>query len=98
MKVCVDTVVLIDVLKDEFQANQEKLYSALVANEKLIAPTVVFAELMPQFSGDTKQVSSFLKDRKIRIDPLEIDAGTLKPRGPGLGLEWDEKAVQRYVL
>ena len=74
MKICLDTVVLIDVLKDEFQANQEKLYSALVANEKLIAPTVVFAELMPQFSGDTKQVSSFLKDRKIRIDPLEIDA------------------------
>ncbi len=74
MKICVDTVVLIDVLKDEFQSNQEKLYSALAAKETLIAPVVVFAELMPQFSGDTKQVNSFLKDHKIRIDPLEVDA------------------------
>ena len=43
MKICVDTVVLIDVLKDEFQSNQGKLYSALAANETLIAPAVVYA-------------------------------------------------------
>ena len=74
MKICIDTVVLIDVLKDEFRSYQDKLYSALTAKESLIAPTVVYAELMPQFSGDTKQVNSFLKEHKIRIDPLEIDA------------------------
>ena len=49
MKICVDTVVLIDVLKDEFKAYQDKLYAALIAKESLIAPAVVFAELMPQF-------------------------------------------------
>jgi predicted nucleic acid-binding protein len=47
LKICVDTVVLIDVLKDEFRADQERLYAALTAKESLIIPTVVFAELMP---------------------------------------------------
>lgn len=74
MKICVDTVILIDVLKDEFKKFQEKLYFALAAKEKLMAPAVVYAELMPQFSGDTKQVNSFLKDHKISIAPLELDA------------------------
>lgn len=74
MKICVDTVVLIDVLKDEFVSCQEKLYSAILAKETLIAPAVVFAELMPQFSGDTKEITSFLKEHHIRIDPLEIDS------------------------
>lgn len=82
MKVCVDTVVLIDILKDEFQSNQEKLYSALAASETLIAPVVVFAELMPQFNGDPKQVDSFFKDHKIRIDPLEVDAVSIA------GIRW----------
>lgn len=74
MKICVDTVILIDILKDEFKEFQEKLYLALAAKEALIAPAVVYAELMPQFSGDTKQVNSFLKDHKISIAPLELDA------------------------
>jgi predicted nucleic acid-binding protein len=74
VKICVDTVVLIDVLKDEFPSNQERLYSALAANETLIAPSVVFAELMPQFSGRKKQLNSFLKDHNIRIDPLEVES------------------------
>lgn len=34
----------------------------------------------------------------ILCDPLETDAGTLRPRGPGLGLDWDENAVARYAL
>jgi predicted nucleic acid-binding protein len=74
VKICVDTVVLIDILKDEFQSNQQKLYSAIAAQETLMAPVVVFAELMPQFNGVLKQVDSFFKDHKIRIDPLEVDA------------------------
>jgi len=72
--ICIDTVVLIDILKDEFAAYQEKLYSAIVAKETLIAPTVVYAELMPQFSGDTRQIESFLKEHKVGIAPLEIDS------------------------
>jgi predicted nucleic acid-binding protein len=67
-------VVLIDILKDEFVAYQEKLYSAIVAKEALIAPTVVYAELMPQFNGDTIQIESFLKEHRVKIAPLEIDS------------------------
>ena len=69
-----DTVVLIDFLKDEFRSFQEKLYAALAAKETLIAPTVVFAELMPQFKGHTKKVRSFLKDHKISIFDLDLDS------------------------
>jgi len=47
LKICIDTVVLIDILKDEFRPFQERLYAALAAKETLIAPTIVFAELMP---------------------------------------------------
>lgn len=74
MKVCVDTTVLIDIVKDKFAAYQERLYSALENNEDLTAPTVVYAELMPQFRGDTKLLNSFLKEHWIKIEPLDIDS------------------------
>jgi hypothetical protein len=67
-------VVLIDILKDEFRPFQEMLYAALAAKEALLAPSVVFAELMPQFKGDTDGVTSFLKDHKISIAALDVDA------------------------
>jgi len=73
----VDTVVLIDFLKDEFRSFQEKLYAALAAKETLIAPTVVFAELMPQFDADARQVASFLKTHKVTIVALDLDAVTI---------------------
>lgn len=104
MKICVDTVVLIDVLKDEFKAYQDKLYAALIAKESLIAPVVVFAELMPQFKGGTKKVGSFLKDHKISISDLDLDsvriAGTRwmkylnrksKAKCPNCGFRLDKK-------
>jgi len=34
----------------------------------------------------------------ILLDPPEIENGALRPRGPGLGIEWDEKAVERYAV
>jgi mandelate racemase len=34
----------------------------------------------------------------VLVEPLEIEDGTLSPRGPGLGLEWDARAVDRYAL
>ena len=74
MKICVDTVVLIDILKDEFRSFQETLYAALAAKEMLIAPAVVFAELMPQFGGNTDAATSFLKDHKISIASLDLAA------------------------
>ncbi len=74
MKVCIDTMVLIDVLKDEFKPFQEMLYTALENKESLVIPTVVFAELMPQFSGDTKLLKSFLKEHKIKIEALDLNS------------------------
>ena len=74
MKICVDTVIIIDILKDEFRSFQKNLYAALAARETLIAPAVVFAELMPQFNGDTDSASSFLRAHKIDIAALDLDA------------------------
>jgi len=74
LKVCIDTMVLIDVLKDEFKPFQEMLYTALENKESLVIPTVVFAELMPQFSGDTKLLKSFLKEHKIKIEALDLNS------------------------
>lgn len=74
MKICVDTVVLIDILKDEFRSYQKTLYAALEAKEILSAPAVVFAELMPQFGGDTDAATTFLQDHKISIAALDLAA------------------------
>ena len=74
MRVCVDTTILLDILKDEFRSFQDKLYAALVRREKLVAPPVVFAELMPQFKGNTRQVHEFLEEHKIAIEPLDVDS------------------------
>jgi predicted nucleic acid-binding protein len=77
VKVCVDTVILIDILKDESRALQSNFYNALYARETLIAPVVVFAELMPQFGGDAEQVAEFLFEHKISVAPLDIEAVSL---------------------
>jgi len=74
LRVCVDTTILLDILKDEFRSFQDKLYSALAKKESLVAPTVVFAELMPQFGGNTKQVREFLEEHKITIEPIDVDS------------------------
>jgi len=74
MRICVDTTVLIDILKDEFPDYQERLYTALEKGEYLVAPVIVYAELMPQFKGDIKLLNSFLKEHKIRIEPLDTDS------------------------
>ena len=74
MRVCVDTTILLDILKDEFRRFQDKVYIALARKENLVAPPVVFAELMPQFKGNTKQLGEFLEEHKIAIEPLEVDS------------------------
>jgi len=71
LRVCVDTTILIDILKDEFRLFQEKLYEAMEKNESLVVPSVVYGELMPQFKGDEKEASAFLADHKIEIEPLD---------------------------
>jgi len=72
LRICVDTTILIDVLKDEFRPFQDKLYEAIASNEQLVSPSVVFGELMPQFKGDEKQVADFLSDHKIAVESLDI--------------------------
>ena len=59
MKVCVDTTVLLDILKDEFRSFQDKLYKALQEKEDLVVPSVVYGELLPQFKGDIKLLEEF---------------------------------------
>jgi predicted nucleic acid-binding protein len=49
LRVCVDTSILIDILKDEFGPFQEKLYDAIEKNETLVAPSAVFGELMAAY-------------------------------------------------
>ncbi len=74
MRVCVDTTILLDILKDEFRSFQDKLYAALARRVNLVAPPVVFAELMPQFKGNTRQLNEFLKEHKIAFEPLDVDS------------------------
>ncbi|MCD6265023.1 MAG: type II toxin-antitoxin system VapC family toxin [Deltaproteobacteria bacterium] len=74
MRVCVDTTILLDIVKDEFRNFQDKLYAALARREDLVAPPVVFAELMPQFKGNTKLLGEFLEEHKILIEPLDLDS------------------------
>jgi len=74
LRVCIDTTILLDILKDEFKSFQDKLYTALARREDLVAPPVVFAELMPQFRGNTKLLGEFLEEHKILIEPLDVDS------------------------
>ena len=80
MRICVDTTILLDILKDEFRSFQDILYTALVKRERLVAPSVVYAELVPQFKGNTKLLDEFLEEHKIAIEPLDVDAVTASAR------------------
>lgn len=77
MRICVDTTILLDVLKDEYRAFQEMLYGAIEKAENLVAPAVVLAELIPQFRGDVKSLQQFLGEHKIVVRPLDIESVTL---------------------
>ena len=74
MIVCVDTVVFIDILKDEYPETQEKLYRALENGDSLVTPVVTAAELMPQFQGNRKELTRFLGDHRVTIMELDLEA------------------------
>jgi predicted nucleic acid-binding protein len=76
LRVCVDTTIFLDILKDEFRDFQDKLYEALVRKEELVSPSVVYGELLPQFKGSTKQIDEFLKEHRVKIESLDIVAVT----------------------
>lgn len=80
MRICVDTAILIDILKDESRPYQEIFYSALSAREMLIIPVVVLAELLPQFDGESKQVAFFLEDHRIQVESLDLEGATVAGR------------------
>jgi predicted nucleic acid-binding protein len=72
MKICIDTTILIAILKDEFRDFQDRFYYAMERGEDLTAPTVVYAELMPQFKGNSKLLDEFLSEHKISIESLDL--------------------------
>lgn len=71
MRICIDTVILIDILKDEFRSIQEIFYGALSTGETLVSPVVVFAELLRIFEGDQGQAAAFCGEHQIVIEPLD---------------------------
>jgi predicted nucleic acid-binding protein len=81
MRICIDTTILIDILKDEFRSFQEIFYAALSTGETLVCPVVVFAELLPMFEGDEVQSVAFLKEHKIKIEALDQGSATAAARG-----------------
>ena len=44
--------------------------------EELIAPSVVYAELLPQFNGNTELLDEFLSEHRVRIESLDVDSVT----------------------
>ena len=82
MKVCVDTTILIDILKDEYKSFQDKLYQAISKSETLIVPTVVYAELMPQFKGNRKLLGEFIEEHRIDIAPLDVNSTAAAAKEP----------------
>jgi len=74
LRICVDTTILLDILKDEYRAYQDMLYMAIAEGEDLVAPSVVYGELIPQFQGDIKSLQQFLKEHRIDVYPLDMES------------------------
>ena len=81
MRVCLDTSILIDVLKDECRPFQEIFYQAISNRETLVVPSVVFAELLPQFKGNSKEAALFFRELVIQIQPLDLESAVAAGRG-----------------
>ena len=60
-------------MNDEYRSFQDKLYTALERREDLVAPSVVYAELMPQFKGKIKILNQFLEEHNIIVELLGVD-------------------------
>ncbi len=74
MKICIDTVIFIDILKNEYPKTQKKFYDALEGGQALITSVITIAELMPQFMGNRKELIAFLKDHHINIMDIDIES------------------------
>ena len=74
MKICIDTVIFIDILKDEYPKTREKFYDALEDGQTLVASVITAAELMPQFQGNRKELITFLKDHHIKVMEVDVES------------------------
>ena len=81
MRICVDTTILIDILKDEFKNLQDKFYLAMSRGEDLVIPAVVYAELMPQFNTNVRLLGEFLDEHHIIIEALDKDSTGAAAKG-----------------
>jgi mandelate racemase len=61
------------------------LFAEASAHMLAVTPTAHWLEVMDFASS-------------ILADPITINDGTLTARGPGLGLEWNETAVSKYLV
>jgi len=59
MRICIDTVILIDILKDEFRSVQEVFYTALAAGEILVCPVVALSPLGLELTRITSSLSAY---------------------------------------
>ena len=80
MRICVDTMILLDILKDEYPDFQERFYTALREGNTLTIPVIVYAELLPQFQGNAALLQAFLKDHRIQVEPLDARAAEAAAR------------------
>jgi predicted nucleic acid-binding protein len=80
MRICVDTTILIDILKDEFREYQGSFYGALEAGKVLVIPVIVFAEILPHFQGNSSEAAQFLEDHSIQIESLDQKAAAIAAR------------------
>lgn len=77
MKICIDTVIFIDILKDEYPHTQEKFYKALGEGGVLITPVITVAELMPQFHGNKNKLLTFLNDHRIKVMEVDLESALI---------------------
>lgn len=74
MRICIDTVIFVDILKDEYPQTQKKFYQALEDRETLTASVITVAELLPQFYGNRKELSTFLNDHRIKVVEVDLES------------------------
>jgi len=74
VRIYIDTVIFIDILKNEYPQTQEKFYHAIENGETLITSVITVAELMPQFNGNRKELSRFLKDHRVNVMDIDLES------------------------
>lgn len=77
MRIYIDTVIFIDILKDEYPQTQEKFYKALESGETLVTSVITVAELMPQFHEGRKDLLRFLSEHRIKVMEIDLESALI---------------------